>query len=101
MVQYPRRVRALAGGTTATEQDLRSVSAVGNGLIVVAVLLMSGPLLRAVVARVILLGTVVLSFGAALGSSALTFRRVLGFAGADASMPPSDPRFACMYIHDH
>jgi len=44
-------------------------------------------LLRAIVAPVILLGTVVLSFAAALGISALVFRHVFGFAGADSSFP--------------
>jgi RND superfamily putative drug exporter len=44
-------------------------------------------LLRAVVAAFLLIGTVVLSFGAALGLSALLFRHVFGFAGADTAMP--------------
>jgi RND superfamily putative drug exporter len=44
-------------------------------------------LLRAVVAPLILIGTVVLSFGAALGISSLIFRHVLDFAGADSSLP--------------
>ncbi len=34
-----------------------------------------------------LIGTVLLSFGAAMGLSALIFRHVLGFAGADSSFP--------------
>ena len=54
-------------------------------LLVVVVILMA--LLRAVVAPLILIATVVLSFGAALGLSALIFRHVLGFAGADSSLP--------------
>jgi RND superfamily putative drug exporter len=56
-------------------------------LILVVVLIILGVLLRAVVAPLILIGTVILSFGAALGLSALAFRHILGFAGADNSMP--------------
>ena len=44
-------------------------------------------LLRAVVAPLILAAAVVLAFGAALGTSALIFRHVLDFAGADSSLP--------------
>src|SRR5580704_2840246 len=42
---------------------------------------------RNVIIPLILIGTVILSFGAALGLSALVFRHVFGFAGADNSMP--------------
>jgi RND superfamily putative drug exporter len=44
-------------------------------------------LLRALVAPLLLVATVVLSFGAALGASALVFDHVLGFAGVDTSFP--------------
>jgi RND superfamily putative drug exporter len=44
-------------------------------------------LLRAVVAPLVLVGTVVLSFGAAIGISALVFKYVFGYAGADTSFP--------------
>lgn len=44
-------------------------------------------LLRSIVAPLILIGTVLLSFGAALGLSALVFRHVFGFGGADSSFP--------------
>ena len=54
-------------------------------LLVVFLILMA--LLRAVVAPVILIATVVLSFGAALGISALLFEYVFGFAGADPGLP--------------
>ncbi len=56
-------------------------------LILLVVLIILGLLLRAVVAPLILIGTVILSFGAALGLSALVFRHLFGFAGADNSMP--------------
>jgi RND superfamily putative drug exporter len=54
-------------------------------LAVVAVILMV--LLRALVAPLLLIATVVLSLGAALGASALIFDHVLGFAGADSALP--------------
>jgi uncharacterized membrane protein YdfJ with MMPL/SSD domain len=54
-------------------------------LVVVAIIL--GLLLRAVVAPLLLVATVVLSFGAALGVSALVFDHLFGFAGADPSFP--------------
>ena len=56
-------------------------------LVLLVVLVILALLLRAVVAPLILIGTVILSFGAALGLSALAFRYIFGFAGADNSMP--------------
>ena len=56
-------------------------------LVLLVVLIILALLLRAVVAPLILIGTVVLSFGAALGLSALAFTYLFGFAGADTSMP--------------
>jgi putative drug exporter of the RND superfamily len=44
-------------------------------------------LLRAVTAPLLLVGTVILSFGAALGLSALAFRHLFGFAGGETSLP--------------
>ncbi len=44
-------------------------------------------LLRALLAPLILIGTVILSFGAALGLSSLLFHYVFDFAGADAGFP--------------
>lgn len=82
---------ALVGGQTAINKDVQDASSVDNKLIIpiilLAVLLILALLLRAIVAPVILLGTVVLSFAAALGISALVFRHVFGFAGADSSFP--------------
>jgi putative drug exporter of the RND superfamily len=40
-----------------------------------------------VVAPLALIATVVLSFGTALGLSALAFKHLFGFAGADTAMP--------------
>ena len=82
---------ALVGGTTALNDDMQDASAADNLLIIplvlVAVFLILAVLLRALVAPLVLLATVVLSFGAALGISALVFKHVFGFAGADSSFP--------------
>jgi RND superfamily putative drug exporter len=82
---------ARAGGNTAILLDTQRASARDNWVIIpivlVVVLLILGLLLRAVLAPVLLVATVVLSFGAALGISALVFRYLLGFDGADPSLP--------------
>jgi RND superfamily putative drug exporter len=44
-------------------------------------------LLRSVLAPVLLVLSVVLSYGAAMGVSALVFTNILGFPGADATVP--------------
>lgn len=81
----------LVGGTTAINHDVQQASAADTRLIIpvvlLAVLLILGVLLRSVMAPVVLLVTVVLSFGAALGISALVFRHLFGFGGTDSSFP--------------
>ena len=54
-------------------------------LAVILVILML--LLRSILAPVLLIATVVLSYAAALGVSALVFNHVFGFPGADAAVP--------------
>lgn len=82
---------AQVGGGTAIVLDTLRASATDNRVIIPIVLLVVFlilmALLRAVVAPLVLIATVVLSFTAALGISALLFRQVFGFAGADASLP--------------
>nr|MBA2445325.1 MMPL family transporter [Nocardioidaceae bacterium] len=82
---------ALVGGNAAIQSDSQEASArdakVLIPIILIAVLVILMLLLRAIVAPVLLIATVVLSFGAALGLSALVFRHVFGWAGADASLP--------------
>jgi RND superfamily putative drug exporter len=82
---------ALVGGNTAINRDIEKASAHDNRIIIplvlVVVMLVLMILLRAVLSPLILIATVVLSFGASLGLSSLLFRDVLGFAGADASLP--------------
>jgi RND superfamily putative drug exporter len=82
---------ALVGGTTASNLDVAHASAHDNRLLIplilAVVLVILGLLLRALVAPLILIATVVLSFAAALGVSAFFFNHVFGFAGADTSFP--------------
>jgi len=89
---------ALVGGGSAFYLDTQEASDRDNlviiPLVLLVVLLILVALLRAVTAPVILLGTVVLSFGAALGISALLFEFVFGFAGTD----PGFPLFAFVFL---
>jgi putative drug exporter of the RND superfamily len=82
--------QALVGGTTAfnidanaaTARDIRAVIP----LILLVVLLTLTVLLRAVVGPLVLLASVVLSFGAALGAAALLFN-ALGHPRVDPALP--------------
>jgi RND superfamily putative drug exporter len=82
---------ALVGGYSAISLDVENASAHDNLVIIpivlVVVMLILMLLLRAVLSPLLLIATVVLSFGAALGLSSLLFKYVFGFAGADASLP--------------
>jgi RND superfamily putative drug exporter len=82
---------ALVGGTTAVNLDVQRASADDNRLIIpiilLVVFLILVLLLRSILAPLVLIGTVVLSFCAAIGVSALVFRYVFGYAGADTSFP--------------
>lgn len=89
---------AQVGGGAAFYLDTKEASTRDSFVIIpmvlVVVLLILIGLLRALVAPILLLGTVVLSFGAALGLSALLFHYVFGFAGAD----PGFPLFAFVFL---
>jgi RND superfamily putative drug exporter len=82
---------ALVGGNTAVNLDVQTASQRDNKviipLIMLVVLVVLGLLLRALVAPLILIATVVLSYGAALGISALIFDRTLGVSTTDSSFP--------------
>jgi RND superfamily putative drug exporter len=82
---------AKVGGATAIAKDVDHYANRDRDIIIplvlLVVLLILGLLLQSVVAPLILIGTVVLSFGAAMGLSALAFKHLFGFAGADTSMP--------------
>jgi RND superfamily putative drug exporter len=82
---------AKVGGMTALTLDMNRANSHDNKLIIplvlLVVLLILGVLLRAIVVPLILVATVVLSFAAALGISAVLFEHVFGFAGTDTAFP--------------
>ncbi|HEY1642305.1 MAG TPA: MMPL family transporter [Streptosporangiaceae bacterium] len=82
---------AQVGGMTAVNLDIRSAAThdreVIIPLILLIVFLILGALLRSLVAPVILIATVVLSYFAALGVSSLVFNHLFHFGGADTSFP--------------
>jgi RND superfamily putative drug exporter len=81
----------LIGGPSAVEFDVRDAagwdSIVIPPIILLVVLLILIGLLRAVVAPLILIGTVIVSFLAALGVGYFFFDVVFGFPGSDPSLP--------------
>ncbi|MCD2443996.1 MMPL family transporter [Agromyces sp. SYSU K20354] len=84
-------VEVLVGGTSAIALDT-AVAAVHDRnlvmpLVLGVILLILVVLLRSVVAPLLLVGSVVLSFAAALGVSAIVFDGVFGFPGADPTVP--------------
>jgi RND superfamily putative drug exporter len=82
---------ALVGGPSAVEFDVREAagwdSIVIPPLILLVVFLILIALLRAVMAPLILIGTVILSFLAALGVGYFVFDVIFGFPGSDPSLP--------------
>ena len=82
---------ALVGGNTALNLDVQTAAQRDNRVIIplvmLVVLVVLGLLLRAVVAPLILVATVVLSYGAALGLSALIFDWTLGVGTTDSAFP--------------
>ncbi|MCA1655421.1 MAG: MMPL family transporter [Pseudonocardiaceae bacterium] len=82
---------AVVGGEGAERVDTQEASTRDTRLVIPivlgVVLLVLFVLLRALVASLLVVGAVVLSYVAALGLGTLVFDQVLGFAGADATMP--------------
>ncbi|MEV3919772.1 MMPL family transporter [Actinomadura coerulea] len=82
---------AKVGGTTATYLDIKRASARDNKVIIpivlAVVLIILIALLRAVVAPLLMMGTVVLSFLASLGACAVIFEHLFGFEGTDSGFP--------------
>ncbi|HTT51927.1 MAG TPA: MMPL family transporter, partial [Streptosporangiaceae bacterium] len=82
---------AIVGGNTAINLDVERASAHDRTVIIPVILLVVflilGLLLRALIAPIMLIATVVLSFAAALGVSSLMFNNVFNFGGADTSFP--------------
>jgi RND superfamily putative drug exporter len=82
---------ALVGGLTAVQLDTQQAAQrdlfVIIPVVLLVILLVLMALLRAVLLPVLLIGTVILSFFATLGLGAIVFNTVLGFPGADPSVP--------------
>ena len=82
---------AMVGGVTATDVDTIDASIEDRNLIipvilaVIFVILMV--MLRSILAPAILIATTVLSFGTAMGVSALVFNHLFDFPGADPAVP--------------
>jgi putative drug exporter of the RND superfamily len=79
------------GGETAAAYDVRKSATRDNWVIMpialVVVFAILAVLLRALVAPAVLVGTVILSFGAALGVGMFFSKTVFGFPGIDPSLP--------------
>jgi RND superfamily putative drug exporter len=89
--QLGERDRTLVGGVTATSIDTNDAAVHDRNLIIpvvlVVILLILMLLLRSIVAPVLLVLTVVLSFAATMGVSALAFNHLFHFPGADPAVP--------------
>ncbi len=89
---------ALVGGQSAVNLDIQDASRHDRNLIIPVVLLVIlvvlGLVLRSLLAPILLVGTVVLSFTATLGVCALFFNHVFHFKNAD----PSFPLFAFVFL---
>jgi RND superfamily putative drug exporter len=84
-------LEAIVGGTTAVDLDTNDTSIRDRTVIIpvilVVVLLILMLLLRSILAPVLLILSVIVSFAAALGVSALVFNGVFGFPGGDPAVP--------------
>ncbi|OLF07472.1 hypothetical protein BLA60_26425 [Actinophytocola xinjiangensis] len=82
---------AKVGGASAIQLDTQTAAAHDRTLIIPIVLVVIfavlALLLRALLAPLLLIATVVLSFAATMGVSALVFNHLLGFPGADPAIP--------------
>ena len=83
--------RAEVGGATAVTLDINHAATHDRELIIPLILLVVfiilALLLRAIVAPLILMGTVVLSYFAALGVSAVVFNHLFHYGNSDTSLP--------------
>jgi RND superfamily putative drug exporter len=89
---------ALVTGWTAVTLDIQDASTRDNKVVIpivlIAVLLILIGLLRALLSPILLIGTVILSFAAALGLSGLIFDFIYGFENTD----PGFPLFAFVFL---
>ena len=80
----------LIGGSSAIELDLREANVRDNWLIMplvlVVVFVILALLLRAITLPLMLVGTVIVSFFAALGTGSIVFEHVFHFPGSDPSL---------------
>jgi RND superfamily putative drug exporter len=83
--------QAMVGGNTAVTLDIARAADHDRNLIIpiilVLVFVILGLLLRAIVAPIMLIATVALSFAASLGVSSLFFNHVFSYGNADNSFP--------------
>lgn len=90
-VVHEQEPNALIGGTTATQLDTADTALADLfkiiPLILGSILVILMLLLRSVLAPVLLILSTVLSYGTAMGVSALVFNQIFGFSGADPSVP--------------
>ena len=88
---HPLSPSAKVGGNSAINLDVSKAARHDRNLIIpivlVVVFIVLALLLRAVVAPVLLIATVVLSFAAALGISAVLFKHVFGYPAEDTGFP--------------
>jgi putative drug exporter of the RND superfamily len=82
---------AMVGGNTAVTLDIARAADHDRNVIIpiilVLVFVILGLLLRAIIAPIMLIATVALSFAAALGVSSLFFNHVFSYGNADNSFP--------------
>lgn len=82
---------ALVGGSSAASLDVQDAAIHDRNLIIpivlVVIFIVLAVLLRALVAPILLILSVVISFAAALGVSGFAFSHIFDFAGADQSFP--------------
>jgi RND superfamily putative drug exporter len=80
----------LIGGATAQQEDLDVAAERDNRvilpLILIAVAVILALLLRSLLAPLLLIGTVIFSYAAALGAGVFVFQHVLGYSGEDPSL---------------
>ncbi len=83
--------QVLVGGVTAIALDT-NITAQADlmkiiPIVLVVILLILMLLLRSILAPVLLISSVVVSYASALGVSAVVFNHIFGFSGADAAVP--------------
>jgi RND superfamily putative drug exporter len=82
---------AIVGGPSAENLDTEVTTSRDEKLVIplvlTVVLIVLGLLLRAIVAPLVLMATVIVSFAAAFGGSVFVFDTILGFKGVDYSVP--------------